>query len=236
MHEQISLKNTSEVIRGMRDQSEIMILDFAALSQTLPEYKNIKLFFEHSKKDGINPKNPEQRQHFNNLFLKLSGKKVLIGRYGEDRSAMLEGSLIAREGRTIHLGIDLFTADLEEVFCPFAGEVVQAGYETAPHGYGYWVIIEHLIGKTKFYSFYGHLGKRLLAKKIMRAGDIIGQIGDFKDGENGGWSRHLHFQLLNELPKEGITPLGYASPVQFEKYHVEVPNPNLVLQLPLISS
>lgn len=233
MHNIILFSNVPEVILGMRNSAEIMILNFNDIHPLTPEHKNIAHFFEKCLKEGRNPKSAEERQKFNENFLKISKKKVLIGRYGEDRATMLTGSSIAQEGRTIHLGIDLFTIGLEEVFCPLEGEVVAVGFEPEPHGYGYWIIIKHELGEEIVYTFYGHLGRHLRAKKKVHAGERIGNIGDFSDGENGGWSRHLHFQILDILPPDGLTPNGYATPNQFAKRMNEQLDPNRILQLPL---
>ncbi len=233
MHHVISLPYTSEIIKGMRSSAEIVILDFNEISPSFPQHKNIARFFERCAKEGRDPRSAKERQQFNDCFLRISGKKVLIGRYGEDRAVILEGSSMAREGRTIHLGIDLFTTGLEEVFCPLDGEVVSAGFEPGPHGYGYWIIIKHLLQGETLYTFYGHLGKRLYVKKIVRAEDCIGNLGDFVDGENGGWSRHLHFQLLDSLPSKGAAPNGYATQDQFRKRQRARLDPARILNIPL---
>lgn len=224
----------SEVMQDVRTRSEVVVLDFAQIDPALAAHKNIRKFFEECTAQGMNPRLPEQRQRFNENFLRKSGKRYLIGRYGEDRSALLPDSKIKREKRTIHLGVDIFSKKCETVFCPCDGYIVHTGYER-PLGYGFYVIIEHTTLGLKWYSFFGHLSKELPQKGPVAAGVRIGTLGDFKNNENGSWSRHLHYQLLLALPPEGIAPLGYATPQDFEKMSKLYPNPNMVLKLPCLA-
>lgn len=63
-----------ELLPELFTKSELMVLDFNQIPSDLPDYKNIKTFFERSKSIGIDPKQPENRQKFNNDFLKKSKK------------------------------------------------------------------------------------------------------------------------------------------------------------------
>ena len=79
---------------------------------------------------------PENRQRFNNQYLERAGLRYLISRYAEDRIEMLRGSQIEKEERTIHMGIDIFSKDLEDIFVPSDGEIVASGKETCDHALG----------------------------------------------------------------------------------------------------
>lgn len=223
----------SEILLNQRSNSALMILDFNQITKGLPNYQNIQLYFSKSTLDGGDPRSAENRQAFNDQFLELAGVKYLIGRYGEDRLEMLRGSQIAREGRTIHLGIDLFTKDLEPVHAPAAGTIVVVGKELEPHSYGNYVVIEHQEDDgSYFYTFYGHLSDR--APKIGRrvsAGEQFAWLGDYLNNENGGWSRHLHFQLLTEKPSQTVAPIGYSTKDNWPVNQLKFPDPNKVLQL-----
>ena len=91
------------------DNSEVVFLDFSQILVDIEDYKNIRKFFEICSSNNTEPTTPKMRQEFNNSFLKKSGKRYLIGRYGENRKEMLHGSQIEKEGRTIHLGMDIFS-------------------------------------------------------------------------------------------------------------------------------
>lgn len=221
----------TEIIKGMRTNSEVMILDFNQIPKNIEDYKNIKLFFENSLKQGIDPKLPENREKFNDNFIQKSRKRFLIGRYLEDRKEMLKGSKIAEEGRTLHLGIDIFSADLENIYSPEDGEIVRTGLEPGPHSYGHYVIIKHMNKDKIWYSFFGHLSKNLPKLGKVSKGQKISRLGDWINNENGGWSRHVHYQILTNLPKENETPIGYTSKENLSINKNLFPDPNTVLQL-----
>lgn len=65
-------------------------------------------------------------------------------------------------------------------------------------GYGGLVVIEHAIERKKIYGIYGHLRfSSILIKQrdTVKAGDIIGVLGDDKSKETDGERKHLHFGL-----------------------------------------
>ncbi|MEK6848623.1 MAG: hypothetical protein AABX65_03240, partial [Nanoarchaeota archaeon] len=103
------------------DNSEVVFLDFSQILVDIEDYKNIRKFFEICSSNNTEPTTPKMRQEFNNSFLKKSGKRYLIGRYGENRKEMLHGSQIEKEGRTIHLGIDIFSNKQETIYAPYEG-------------------------------------------------------------------------------------------------------------------
>lgn len=221
--------NPAELMPKLFTNSEIMILDFNQIPLSFPKYKNIKLYFENSNRLGLDPKLPENRQKFNNDFLYNSGKRYLISQYAEDRIEMLKGSKIAQEGRTIHLGIDIFSKDLENVYAPYDGQVVRAGKEAGSHSFGHFLILQPNTSTFPHYIFLGHLSKRLPAIGAVKRGEIIAQLGDFIDEENGGWSRHLHVQLLEKLPDDDSLPPGYSSKKNLEENKVRFPDPSFLV-------
>ncbi len=204
--------------------SRLLILDFRQIPDNTPGDENIQLFFEASEKQNRNPRLPENRQIFNNVMLATTSNRYLVSCYGEDRSEMLAGSQIAAEGRTLHMGIDIFSKDLEPVLAPCNGEIVRVGYEKQTHGYGHYVIIKPA-GNSGVYIFLGHLSKQLPPLGPVRAGQQISHLGDHAHNENGGWSRHLHFQLVTNVPPEGETPIGYSTIAGFAKNSLIFPNP-----------
>ncbi len=210
-------------LEGLFQSSKKVILDVRQIRSGLPVEENIKLFFSRLSAQGLNPRLPESRQKFNDRLIKSSGYKYLIGNYGEDRSAMLAGSEIAAQSRTIHLGIDIFSTNLEPVHSPCDGEIVRTGYEKQAHGYGHYLIIKPT-RVNNLYLFFGHLGKELAITGETKKGDKIARLGDYKNNENGGWSRHLHMQMMTELPPAGQTPIGYSSQADFDVNSRKYPN------------
>lgn len=210
-------------LTDMFTRSKLMILDFAHIPEDLPSKENIQLFFEQQTKLGKNPRLPEHRQVFNNNMLSATNARYLVSQYGEDRSAMLAGSVIAKEGRTLHMGVDIFSKDLEIVYAPCDGEIMRAAYEEQDHGYGHYVIFKP--DDADFYFFFGHLSKDLPVLGPVKAGQIIAKLGDYHQQENGGWTRHLHLQICKDLPPEGKTPIGYSTKGSFAENNQKFPNP-----------
>ncbi len=218
-----------ELLPELFTKSELMILDFNQIPSNLPEYKNIKLFFEKSRDAGNDPKLPENRQEFNNNFLDKTGKRYLISRYAEDRIEMLRGSKIAEEWRTIHLGIDIFSKNLEIVYAPCNGEIVATGFEEGGHSFGHYLILKPDLKLTKNYIFLGHLSKELLNIGSVTKGQKIADLGDYVNGENGGWSRHLHVQLLADFPQNNLLPPGYSSKENLNQSMIKYPHPSFLI-------
>lgn len=208
-----------ELMEDLFSLSKSMILDFTKIPSDTPDDENIQKYFENCEAKGVNPRSAEARQTFNNHLLEKTRKRYLISHYGEDRSAMLTGSSIAYEGRTLHLGIDIFCTALEPVYAPFDGEIVQIGREPEDHSFGYYSVLKSSEDPKMPYTFLGHLGSvDLRQPTVVKAGDLIGRLGDFSSKENGGWSRHLHVQMCAKLPAIGTPPIGYATQEQFDTY------------------
>lgn len=62
-------------------------------------------------------------------LLEQSGKTWGIGGYLDDRSPKLKGTHIFEQGRIFHLGIDLMTRGVADIYNPLDGEVYESGYE-----------------------------------------------------------------------------------------------------------
>lgn len=199
----------SELMYEMFTQSKILVLDFSKVRKTTAKELDIRQYFKECEQNGINPRRPENRQIFNDRVLALTGARYLVSQYVEDRQAMLTDTKIAQEGRTFHLGIDIFSRELEPVFAPCNGEIVEVNYEPGYGEYGHYLIFEpeDIPG---IWFFYGHLGHDLSQLGKRRQGEKIGKLGDYIENENGGWSRHLHFQVMRKYSPSQGTPIGYS--------------------------
>ncbi len=134
------------------------------------------------------------------------GAEIAIGRYGEPRllysTPMFAGDDEASERRTIHLGIDIFAPPGTPVMAPQVGTVHTVADNDAPLDYGPVVILEHRTETdVPFYTLYGHLGREVVTAltpgQSIAAGEAFASIGDA--AVNGGWTPHLHFQLITDL-------------------------------------
>jgi hypothetical protein len=205
-------------------RSRWLILNFSDIPEDTPDVANIAVYFRDMQQQGSNPRLPEYRQAFNDCLLQETGDRYLVSNYAEDRSAMLQGSQIAAEGRTFHLGIDIFARDLDPVLAPCDGTIVRVGREPAAHSFGNYLMLRPATDGLPL-LFFGHLSYDLPSLGVVKKGETISRLGDYKDNENGGWSRHLHLQCLKDLPPEGLAPIGYASRENLPEAEVLYPDP-----------
>jgi 4-aminobutyrate aminotransferase-like enzyme/Ser/Thr protein kinase RdoA (MazF antagonist) len=187
---------------------------------------------------------------------------VGIGRYNEPRpfysSALFSGSSNPTdESRTIHLGVDLFTDPGTPISAPFDSTVHAVSNNTAPLDYGPVVILKHRIGRSDeatrhserseeflfsssnntpdhFFTLYGHLSTSTLSAlkpgQHIPAGQTFATIGH--PHENGGWSPHLHFQIILDLLDLDTDFPGVAFASQRAAWTSLSPDPNLILGIP----
>lgn len=203
------MKPLTEPLEGLFTRSKVVLLDFSQITPSTPREENIQSFFEGTMKNNENPRLPQNRQQFNNRMLEKTGARYLIGRYGEDRVAMLADTPAGKEGRTIHMAIDIFCKELEPVVAPVSGMIVRSDYEEGFGEYGNYIILQP--ANADYYLFFGHLANDRIPIGPVEQGQLLAHLGDYKNNENGGWSRHLHVQILTELPEAGKTPAGYSS-------------------------
>lgn len=214
----------SEPLEGLFHQSRWLTLDFDHIIADTPDSQNIQRFFAACEEAGIDPKSAAQRQQFNNRVLDETNARYLVSRYGEDRSAMLAGSSIAQAGRTLHLGIDIFCREQETVYAPCDGEIIASGREPQDHSFGHYLVFKPF--DQDIYLFFGHLSAEPpIRRGQVSAGQAIARLGDYADGENGGWSRHLHIQLFRRPPLSELDLIGYSSRANFTVNSQKYPDP-----------
>ena len=169
-----------------------------------------------------------------------AGVNVAIGRYDEPRllyvaPAFASGPRITDEHRTIHIGLDLFAAAGTAVFAPLAGVVHACADNNARQDYGPVIILRHATDDgTEFFTLYGHLSResldRLTVGRAVAAGEQIATLGSAE--VNGGWSPHLHLQLVVDLLGLGTDFPGVALPSQRAVWCALCPDPNLIARVP----
>ncbi|MGJ8663000.1 MAG: aminotransferase class III-fold pyridoxal phosphate-dependent enzyme [Marinicella sp.] len=132
--------------------------------------------------------------------------QFLAGGYLEARSfyasdAFSIESNQGKEYRTIHLGLDVWLPARTAVHAPLAGRIVGLHDNDARRDYGPTVILQHDYPAGHFYTLYGHLSRQTLARlslgDLIQAGQWLAWVGD--SHENGGWSPHLHFQIMHDM-------------------------------------
>lgn len=173
-------------------------------------------------------------------IMEEAGVAVGIGQYDEARylytsPAFAVSDKPTDETRTVHLGIDLFAQAGTPVRAPLDGKVVVFADNAAHQDYGPVIVLEHEIDKaTKFYTLYGHLSRASL--KGLKVGLKIKQGKKFAElgsaEVNGGWTPHLHFQIMVDLLNLGTDFPGVALPSQRNVWLSLCPDPNLILNIP----
>lgn len=192
---------------------------------------------------GADPREEETPELTETIFgeMKREGIAVGVGRFDEprllyDSPLFGESKNPTEERRTIHLGIDLFVRPGAKLHAPLAGTVHLLANNIAALDYGPVVILRHLTGDgQEFFTLYGHLSKDTLEK--LKVGQAIGQgeqfarVGDSK--ENGGWTPHVHFQVILDLLDHGKDFPGVARASECEVWTSLSPDPNLLLGIPV---
>jgi len=167
--------------------------------------------------------------------------KVAIGQYDQARyfytsPAFATGSSPTDEFRTIHLGLDLFSEAGTAIYAPLDGTVFAFADNAALQDYGPVIVLQHQTGSgVTFYTLYGHLDRESLsALKVGQSilkGQRLAAIGSSEI--NGGWTPHLHFQIITDLLNLGCDFPGVARPSQREAWKSLCPDPNLILGIPV---
>jgi 4-aminobutyrate aminotransferase-like enzyme/Ser/Thr protein kinase RdoA (MazF antagonist) len=150
---------------------------------------------------------------------------MAIGRYNEARLFYTEPMF---DGRTIHLGLDIFAAPGTSIFAVLDGTVYAVANNTKRLDYGPVMILQH----ETFFTLYGHLADTPLAVGTrVRAGQEIARIGA-RPG-NGDWPPHLHFQIIRDLLDLDCDFPGVAAAAEREVFTALSPDPASILQIPV---
>ena len=165
-----------------------------------------------------------------------------VGRYDEPRliytaPAFAPGAGDGEERRTIHIGLDLFAEAGTPVYAPLAGTVHAFADNRAPQDYGTVIVLRHAPNddsKITFFSLYGHLSRSSLHGLRVGApverGQRIATLGE--PAENGGWTPHLHLQLITDLLELHTEFPGVARARQRAVWRSLSPDPNLLVGVP----
>ena len=165
---------------------------------------------------------------------------VGVGRYNEARSIYSsplfgEASNPTGERRTIHLGMDLFVEPGTPVSAPFDATVYAMANNKAALDYGPVVILRHNPAPDiEFFTLYGHLSTDTLASikagQGIEKGKPFARVGNAQ--ENGGWTPHLHLQIIVDLLDQGTDFPGVAYSSERDAWTGLCPDPNLILRIP----
>ena len=181
--------------------------------------------------------NPSNKK-LDNLVEKFLKKNIGIGLYKEKRKVYKSNHYISSlnplKRRDVHLGIDIFVEENTPIKSPLNGKVIILHNNNFKYDYGPTVILEHKINNYFFFTLYGHLSKKCLKKlkvgQIVKKGEWIGDVGDYKI--NGNWPPHLHFQIMTSLLNEVDNFPGVGEDYLLKIWEQISPDPNIILQIP----
>lgn len=159
----------------------------------------------------------------------LTSKYIAHGGYLEKRalyrkSARFQAGVV----RDIHMGIDLWAPAGTTVHAFMDGVVHSYAYNDDAGNYGPTLILEHDFKGKKLYTLYGHLSISDMDKWVIgfrfRESETIATLG--KPIENGGYSPHLHFQIMTDMREyKGDFP-GVAAREELDNYDGVILDPN----------
>ncbi|MEO7085427.1 MAG: aminotransferase class III-fold pyridoxal phosphate-dependent enzyme, partial [Gemmatimonadaceae bacterium] len=169
-----------------------------------------------------------------------AGVELAIGRYDEARllyvsPAFATGPRPADEYRTIHIGLDLFAVAGTACFAPLDGTVYAFADNASFQDYGPVIVLRHTTESgIPFFTLYAHLSRESLSGLVIgqtvKAGQQIATLGHAS--VNGGWTPHLHLQIIiDDLGLATDFP-GVARPSQRELWCAVCPDPNLIARVP----
>jgi 4-aminobutyrate aminotransferase-like enzyme len=139
------------------------------------------------------------------------------------------------EHRTIHIGLDLFAEAGTAVLAPLSGTVHAFADNAFPQDYGPVIILRHETDRgDEFFTLYGHLSRESIRElrvgDRVHAGAPIATLG--APDVNGGWTPHLHLQIMLDLLGLGTDFPGVAPPSKRRAWTALCPDPNLLARVP----
>ncbi len=162
-------------------------------------------------------------------------EKFLAGGYLEARSFYAADAFSSegnngKEYRTIHLGLDVWLPAKTAIHAPLTGTVVGLKDNDSQRNYGPTVILQHEYPGGTFFTLYGHLSRQTLDHltlgDLVSSGQLLAWVGE--PHENGGWSPHLHFQIMHDMLGHEHDFPGACTPKEATVYADLCPNPMLL--------
>ena len=191
---------------------------------------------QHISLDAFDPVDAQSFSAWIERSLRAAHADYAAGGYAENRRLYrMSPHFVEADGaeRSLHLGIDLWTAAGTPVRAVLDGVVHSTADNAAFGDYGPTIILEHTMAGLRFYTLYGHLTKSSLERTRdgarVAAGPPIGWLGE--PHETVGWPPHLHFQVIADLEgRRGDYP-GVCSYAERASWLQRCPDPNLLLRI-----
>lgn len=184
----------------MKSIALLAILSAVVIATSSPTQAQPWLDFPTENRLLLDGKPEEFFMYVDRNFQGVQSKPWQGGDYGFTRGPqLLQGEVVMTH---LHEGIDIKplrrTADgtpLDPVTAAAAGTVVHVSNDARASNYGKYVVVEHLIGGSPYYTLYAHLQSiDVQPGQRVRQGEKIGVLGFTGVGLNKERS-HLHFEF-----------------------------------------
>ena len=200
------------------------------------EYTPIDLSVSNMDLSQIEMKNPKIFENYIENHLRKNDAIVAFGGYNEERNLYKQSSLFNDEQtdeRNIHIGMDLWIKAGTSVLAALDGIVYGFDYNTGAGNYGPTIILKHTIENQTFFTLYGHLSVESIENieigSFFKQGQALATLGD--SSVNGGYSPHLHFQIIKNIGENCSDYPGVCSKKNLDYYLENCPNPALLLKM-----
>lgn len=208
------------------------------IDDTIPYSQYIPLDLSISNLDlsQIDMKNPNDLEVYIETYLKKNNAKVAFGGYNEVRNLYKQSSLFGdgqADKRNIHIGMDLWIKAGTPVLAALDGIVYGFDFNAGKGNYGPTIILRHNLGNHFFYTLYGHLSiesiQNIEIGSFFKKGQQLAILGD--STVNGGYSPHLHFQIIKNIEDNFSDYPGVCNQKDLEYYLENCPDPDLLLKI-----
>lgn len=204
------------------------------------DYTPIDLSISNNDLSKIDMDNADAFENYVGNILQKNNAKVAFGGYNEDRN-LYKSSLIfndkEKEERNIHIGMDFWIKAGTPILAALDGRVHSFDFNAGKGNYGPTIILEHSLENHLFYTLYGHLSMESIAEieigTLFKKAQPIATLGD--SSVNGGYSPHLHFQIIKNIENYFGDYPGVCSKKTLDFYLENCPDPNLLLKIDAIT-
>ncbi|WP_396171380.1 peptidoglycan DD-metalloendopeptidase family protein [Flavobacterium sp.] len=212
--------------------------DIQVIDQSIPysQYTPLDLSGANADLSQLDMKKPKDFETYIENHLQKNKAKIAYGGYNEERNLYDDKTLFDDEQtdkRNIHIGMDLWIKAGTPVLAVLDGTVHGFDFNAGLGNYGPTIILKHNISNHIFYTLYGHLSsdsiENLEIGTVFRQGQQLATLGDAS--VNGGYSPHLHFQIIKNIGTNFGDYPGVCSKKDLPFYLDNCPDPNLLLKI-----
>lgn len=212
--------------------------DIKVLNNCIPysQYTPLDLSVSNLQLNKVNLSNAIEFEEFIEKLLVNNKARVAYGGYNEVRDLYKQSSLFNIENteeRNIHIGMDLWIKSGTSVLAALDGKIHSFQYNNNLGDYGPTIILEHQLENYIFYTLYGHLAlesiESIKVGDFFTKGEQIALLGNAT--VNGGYSPHLHFQVIKDIEANFGDYLGVCCKNKLAYYLKNCPDPNLLLKI-----